>query len=141
MRRLILAAMVLASVPALAEPTIVEGPTPAVSDSGVLTQNFGIETLGGVFTYLIDRGCRVPCSISKTFPTAVDNQTEVKLLLYRGNAKLSKDATALGVYTVIGIPALPRAEPQVAVTFSVLRDKITVAAVDKKTNLPLVIAK
>src|SRR5688500_16712424 len=118
--RLRIALLLMAlSVGASAQSTLVEAQTPAVSASGVLVQDVGIETLGGVFTAIVKQGCRVPCSSTQVFSTGEDRQSEVKLFLFRGKAKLVKDAKRLGVFAVVGIPEMPRGTPQIAVTFAV----------------------
>lgn len=137
-----LASFLLAlSATAYASASIVESPTPAVSEAGFLVEHVGIETLGGVFTPLLEKGCKVPCSTTQVFSTADDNQAEIKLFLFRGTAKLTKRAKPLGTYVVVGIPARPRGEPQIAVTFTVLRESIALEAVEKQSNRPLTIVR
>lgn len=141
MRRLLLAYFLLISGVALAAQTIVEKPTPAVSGTSVLVEDIGIETLGGVFTPLLSRGCKLPCSSTKVFSTADNRQTDIKLFLFRGNAKMTKNAHPLGVYVVLGFPPEPRGMPQVAVTFAVEGDQISLTALDKKSNRALEIKR
>ena len=141
MHRLLLAYFLVISGVALAAPTIVEKPTPAVSGASALVEDIGIETLGGVFTPLLSRGCKLPCSSTQVFSTADDRQTEIKLFLFRGNAKMTKNARPLGVYVVLGVPPEPRGLPQVAVTFSVEGNQISLTALDKKSNRALEIKR
>jgi molecular chaperone DnaK len=141
MRRLLLAHFLVISGVALAAPTIVEKPSPAVSGASALVEDIGIETLGGVFTPLLSRGCKLPCSSTQVFSTADDRQTEIKVFLFRGIAKLTKNARPLGVYVVLGVPPEPRGIPQVAVTFSVEGDQISLTALDKKSNRALEIKR
>lgn len=137
MLRLFLPLLLVISESAFAAPVIVEKSTPATSGNGELVENVGIGTLGGVFTPLLERGCKLPCSATKVFSTADDRQKEIKLSLFRGNAKLAKDAHALGTYVVTKIPPERRGQPQIAITFAVEGDQISLAAVDKKTGRPL----
>jgi molecular chaperone DnaK (HSP70) len=133
--------LLFASGACLAEPTLVERQTPAVSTSGSLVEDIGIETLGGVFTPLLSRGCKIPCSSTLIFSTADDRQPEIKLTLFRGNAKLTENAHSLGVLVVLGVPPEPRGMPQVAVTFLVEGKQISVTAFDKKTKRSLEIKR
>lgn len=141
MFRTLFAAVGLLTNTAFSAPTLVEKPTPAVSTSGLLIESIGIETLGGVFTPLLQRGCKVPCSITQVFSTAEDGQSQIKVFVFRGNAKLAKDASTLGVYEVRGIPSQLRGVPQVAITFSVNSNEISLNAVDKKSNRALEIKR
>jgi len=141
MQRFLASCLLAFVATALASPSIVESPTPGVSETGALVEHVGIETLGGVFTPLLEKGCKVPCSTTQVFSTADDNQVEIKLFLYRGTAKLAKGAKSLGTYAVVGIPAQPRGEPQVAITFTVLRESIAIEAFEKQSNRPLAIVR
>jgi molecular chaperone DnaK len=93
----------------------VEPRTPAIRD-GRLVEAIGIETLGGVFTPLLESGCAIPCETTKTFSTAADGQTEISVPLFRGKAELAAENHSLGRFAVIGIPGRPRGEPKVAIT-------------------------
>jgi len=134
MHRLTCLLLLLFSGASFAAQAIVESPTPAVSTAGALVENIGIETLGGVFTPLLSRGCTIPCLSTQVFSTADDRQSEITLFLFRGNAKMTKDAHRLGAFVVLGIPPEPRGMPQVAVTFAVEGNQISVSAFDKKLN-------
>jgi molecular chaperone DnaK (HSP70) len=120
-----------------AVPTVVEEHCPAVSNAGTLTEDIGFETLGGVFTPLLRQGCQVPCSITPVFSTADDKQTEIKLFLFRGKSKMTKEAHSLGHFVVLGVPPEPRGVPQIEVTFSVDLQRISLNARDKKSNRAL----
>lgn len=117
--------------------TMVELHSPAVSPSGALIQDIGIETLGGVFMSVVGRGCRVPCSTTRVFSTADDGKSEILLKLLRGIASMSKDAHRLGIYAIVGIPAESRGETSVAVTFTVSGDHISIEAFDNHAKRPL----
>jgi len=134
MHRLGYLLLILFSSASVATPTIVETHTPVVSTAGALAEDVGIETLGGVFTPLLTRGCKIPCSSTQVFSTADDRQSEIKLFLFRGNAKMTKDAHRLGLFVVVGVPTGPRGTPQVAVTFAVKDNQISVSAFDKNSN-------
>jgi molecular chaperone DnaK len=105
----------------------VERNSPAVH-AGRLAQAIGIETLGGVFTPLLEVGCSIPCETTKTFSTAADNQSEVSIALFRGTADLAAHNHALGRFAVVGIPAAPRGVPQVSITFRADSTAITLVA-------------
>jgi molecular chaperone DnaK (HSP70) len=130
-----------AAATALAALSVVELPTPVVSATGVLVEHVGVETLGGAFTPLLQVGCHIPCSSTQVFSTAEDNQPEISLRLFRGTAKLTAGAKSLGTYAVIGLPAQARGEPQIAITFTVLRESIALEAIDKQSKRPLTIVR
>jgi molecular chaperone DnaK len=97
--------------------------------------SLGIETLGGVFTKLIDRNTTIPTRKSETFSTAADSQTSVEIKVYQGERALARDNRMLGVFQLIGIPPAPRGIPQVEVTFDIDANGIlNVTAKDKATN-------
>jgi len=97
--------------------------------------SLGIETLGGVFTKLIDRNTTIPTRKSETFSTAADNQTSVEIKVYQGERAMAKDNRMLGVFQLVGIPSAPRGVPQVEVTFDIDANGImNVVAKDKATN-------
>src|SRR5580693_2375860 len=95
----------------------------------------GIETLGGVFTKLIDRNTTIPTKRSETFSTAAENQTSVEIKVFQGERAMAKDNRQLGVFQLIGIPPAPRGVPQIEVTFDIDANGIlNVVAKDKATN-------
>jgi molecular chaperone DnaK len=97
--------------------------------------SLGIETLGGVFTKLIDRNTTIPTRKSEVFSTAADSQTSVEIKVYQGERALAKDNRMLGVFQLIGIPPAPRGIPQIEVIFDIDANGIlNVAAKDKATN-------
>jgi len=97
--------------------------------------SLGIETLGGVFTKLIDRNTTIPTRKSEVFSTAADSQTSVEIKVYQGERALAKDNRMLGVFQLVGIPPAPRGIPQVEVTFDIDANGIlNVTAKDKATN-------
>ncbi|HSP68949.1 MAG TPA: Hsp70 family protein, partial [Bryobacteraceae bacterium] len=97
--------------------------------------SLGIETLGGVFTKLIDRNTTIPTRKSETFSTAADSQTSVEVKVFQGERSLAKDNRLLGVFQLVGIPPAPRGIPQVEVTFDIDANGIlNVTAKDKATN-------
>jgi len=110
--------------------------TPAAAD-GLLIQDLGIETLGGVFTPLLRSGQSVPCQVTETFSTAADNQDNVEVRLFRGNAKLARDATPVGRFVVEGLPKAPRGIPNVAITFSVTADGAIVVTARETSGHPV----
>jgi len=81
--------------------------------------SLGIETLGGVFTKLIERNTTVPTKKSQVFSTAADNQTAVTIRVFQGEREMANDNKLLGQFDLVGIPSAPRGMPQVEVTFDI----------------------
>jgi molecular chaperone DnaK len=98
--------------------------------------SLGIETLGGVFTKLIDRNTTIPTRKSETFSTAADNQTSVEIKVFQGERQMAVHNRLLGVFQLVGIMPAPRGVPQVEVTFDIDANGIlNVVAKDKATNI------
>src|SRR5205823_3473071 len=81
--------------------------------------SLGIETLGGVFTKLIERNTTIPTRKSEVFSTAADNQTSVEIHVLQGERPMAKDNRTLGKFHLVGIPSAPRGVPQIEVTFDI----------------------
>ncbi len=97
--------------------------------------SLGIETLGGVFTRLIDRNTTIPTKKSQVFSTAEDNQSAVTIKVYQGEREMAADNKLLGNFDLTGIPAAPRGVPQIEVTFDIDANGIvSVSAKDKATG-------
>jgi molecular chaperone DnaK len=97
--------------------------------------SLGIETLGGVFTRLIERNTTIPTKKSQVFSTAEDSQTAVTIRVFQGEREMAADNKMLGQFDLVGIPPAPRGVPQVEVTFDIDANGIVnVTAKDKATN-------
>ncbi len=97
--------------------------------------SLGIETLGGVFTKLIERNTTVPTKKSQVFSTAEDNQNAVTIRVFQGEREMASDNKLLGQFDLVGIPPAPRGTPQIEVTFDIDANGIVnVSAKDKSTG-------
>ena len=97
--------------------------------------SLGIETLGGVFTRMIDRNTTIPTKKSQTYSTADDNQNAVTIRVFQGEREMAADNKMLGQFDLVGIPPAPRGVPQIEVTFDIDANGIVnVSAKDKGTG-------
>jgi molecular chaperone DnaK len=97
--------------------------------------SLGLETLGGVFTRLINRNTTIPTKKTQTFSTAADNQTQVQITVLQGEREMAADNKKLGEFDLVGIPPAARGVPQIEVAFDIDADGILhVSAKDKATN-------
>merc|ERR1712168_1210189 len=97
--------------------------------------SLGIETLGGVFTKLIDRNTTIPTKKGQVFSTAADGQTQTEIKVHQGEREMAADNKLLGQFTLVGIPPAPRGVPQIEVTFDIDANGIVnVSARDKGTG-------
>lgn len=97
--------------------------------------SLGLETLGGVFTKLIEKNTTIPTKKSQVFSTAADNQTNVDIHVLQGEREMASDNKSLGRFELVGIPAAPRGVPQIEVTFDIdANGIINVSAKDKGTG-------
>ncbi|XP_061643398.1 stress-70 protein, mitochondrial [Phyllopteryx taeniolatus] len=97
--------------------------------------SLGIETLGGVFTKLINRNTTIPTKKSQVFSTAADGQTQVEIKVCQGEREMAADNKVLGQFTLVGLPPAPRGVPQIEVTFDIDANGIVhVSAKDKGTG-------
>jgi molecular chaperone DnaK len=98
--------------------------------------SIGIETMGGVFTRLINRNTTIPCKKSQVFSTAADGQTQVEIRVFQGERELVRDNKLLGQFNLTGLAPAPRGTPQIEVTFDIDADGILdVSAKDKHTGV------
>merc|ERR1712025_1424444 len=97
--------------------------------------SLGIETLGGVFTRLIDRNTTIPTKKSQVFSTAEDNQNAVTIRVFQGEREMAQDNKLLGQFDLVGIPPAPRGTPQIEVSFDIdANGVVNVGAADKSTG-------
>ncbi len=114
---------------------IIEGNVKNVVLVDVVPLSLGIETLGGMFTKMIERNSPIPTSKTQVFTTAADNQTQVEVHVLQGERPLAKDNLSLGRFILDGIPPAPRGVPQIEVTYAVDENGILhVTAKDKATG-------
>ncbi len=123
------------AVGAAIQAGVLQGDVKEVLLLDVTPLSLGIETLGGVFTRLIDRNTTIPTKKSQVFSTAEDGQTAVTIRVFQGEREMAADNKMLGQFDLVGIPPAPRGMPQVEVTFDIDANGIVnVQAKDKGTG-------
>lgn len=107
------------AVGAAIQAAVLKGEVKEVLLLDVTPLSLGIETLGGIFTKIIERNTTIPTRKSQVFSTATDNQPAVTIKVYQGEREMAADNKLLGVFELVGIPPAPRGVPQIEVTFDI----------------------
>jgi molecular chaperone DnaK (HSP70) len=107
------------------------------TEGSTLSESLGIETLGGVFTPLLKKGCQLPCEITQVISTGDDHQEQIKISLYQKDTKMASDAKKIGIFEVSGFRPGLRGTPSISVTFIANSDNVVLRATDNNQKSTL----
>jgi len=137
-KNLVLIFLFIVSCSSPTSTVVVEENSPVVQGK-FLDENIGFESLGGILTPILKKGCKLPCEVSEVFSTADDNQNEISIKIVRGSDVMANKGKDLGLYKISGISPATRGKPRIEIIFKAIKGSILLSVHDKdnKSNLKL----